>query len=727
MNIVDNKHNALSSIMAGVVIGIIDITSSISLAALLFSGELSVFLPQGIGIALFSTFLVCALLALLSHFRGVIAAAQDASIVILAVVTQHIATQVDDPTHPSTFVTIAVFIALSSLVTGIFFILLGRFKLGNVIRYIPYPVIGGFLGSVGIIMFQGAFSASADYTFSLQTLDDLFAMEMIQRWLPAVILALVIWGATTYFNHFLVLPSLLVAGVASFFIVLWASGHTVDQALAEGWLLGPFSNQTAWQPIFAEDLDSIHWEVISESIWHIPVIAMVSAIVLLLNISGLEIQNSDEIDINQELQRVGFTNLGLGATGGLIGYSAISLTALSWRLAGKSRLTGLVMALVFLVVLFFGFDAIAYFPKFVMGGLLLYLAITILEEWVYQNWFKMPIQEYLLMLVILFVVAFVSYLRGMVIGIFWASVLFAYNYSRLNLVQPITGKIYHSKVERPPVLYRELHEKGNSLLIYRLRGMVFFGSANSLQDQVMAQVKQPASPIRFVVLDFHQVLSIDSSAILTFIRLNQLLQNRHITLLFCGINAAVLAKIHASDFSLEPRPYFNYFEELDMAVEWYEEQLLQEMAADIPTDTVFGERLRRLFPNLDFYAMLLPHLEHLQLTAGEYLARQGEESDKLFWVESGRVDVQVETPDRTRRLRTGKAGAVMGEIAFYTGKARSASIVAAEDTSVYALSREKLTKLETEAPQLALKFHHIMAQMLSERLLDTTNSLNHYL
>ncbi|MBN1565386.1 MAG: SLC26A/SulP transporter family protein [Anaerolineae bacterium] len=716
----------IPAISAGLVTAILDIIISISFAAMIFSGEFAVFLPRGIGIALFSTMIVCAILAVASQFRGVISVAQDAGIVILAGVAQRIIATADDPTANGTFVTMAVFIALSSLITGLFFLILGRFRLGNLIRFIPYPVIGGFLAAVGIILIQGAFSMTADYSIALSTLDNLIAHDALIRWLPALIFGVVMFGVTRYNSHYLVMPALLILGMIVFFVIVLLSGESIDAVQDKGWMLGPFSESTAWKPVFLEDFAAIDWDAILAEIWYIPAIALVSAIALLLNISGMEVQADDELNINRELETIGLTNFGIGLTGAFIGFPTISITLLSWRMKGKSRLTGLVFAALFLVVLIFGFSLIAYFPKFVLGGLLIFLGIAILTEWVYDSWCKMPRQDYVIMLVILGIITTEGYLQGVGFGLIAAAALFAFNYSRIgNIKQTLTGQTYQSKVNRPPMFQHELHTQGQRLMIYRLYGYIFFGSANNLLDKI---TEQTDADLHFLVLDFQQVPSVDSSAILTFIRLHQLLRKRQTMLVLCGMSPTVHDVFARSDFDLADRKDFHLFAELDEAVEWCENQWLYQITlAGTMLPLTMQSQLEALCGDCAEVEQIINYMERREVPAGMYLDRQGAPASDLYWVESGRLRAHIESDKTHQRLRIAQAGTVIGEIALYADTTRSASIVADEPSVVYVLTRDALHQMETNDPALAARFHKLIARIVSERLADTTASLEHYL
>ncbi len=127
----------------------------------------------------------------------------------------------------------------------------------------------------------------------------------------------------------------------------------------------------------------------------------------------------------------------------------------------------------------------------------------------------------------------------------------------------------------------------------------------------------------------------------------------------------------------------------------------------------------------DYFASILPaeqmhriirYLQRQEFAAGDYLMRQGAESDDLFFVESGQVTSQIENPgQRPLRLETMCGGRTVGEMGFYLNAPRSAAVIADEASVTYRLSRDALERMELEEPQAALAFHRLMVQLLGER------------
>ena len=95
---------------------------------------------------------------------------------------------------------------------------------------------------------------------------------------------------------------------------------------------------------------------------------------------------------------------------------------------------------------------------------------------------------------------------------------------------------------------------------------------------------------------------------------------------------------------------------------------------------------------------------------------QADVPDNIYFIESGLVTAQLEYPGKPPvRLETMKSGRVIGELGFYLGQKRTASVVADEPSTVYLLSAKNLEKMEKKSPAVASYFHQLIIQLLAER------------
>jgi SulP family sulfate permease len=708
----------------GLVLGALQVVLAISLAALIFGGPLSAHLEAGIGLGLLSAVVVSVVVAFRSSLPSAIGTVQDSTAAVLALIAAGIAAQVPAPGEER-FLTVVVAIGLTTAAAGVFLVALGLLRLGNLIRFMPYPVVGGFLAGTGWLLAKGAIGVLGGIPVSLSTLDDLVAGEAVKKWLPGMAFALILLMLVRRWQHFLLIPLALSAGLALFYVVAVAAGSSVSELKAEGWLLGPFPGTGFWEPWAVEGLERADWSAILDQTPNMATVVLVGAVALLLNTSGIELAVDRELDLNRELRASGGANVAAGLGGGMVGFPALSLTVLAHR-SGAGRLVGITAGLVCALVLALGGSFLSLFPRIVIGGLLLFLGFAFLVEWIYDAWSKLPRADYAVVVLILVVIGVFGFLPGVAVGLVVAVALFVIDYSRTEVVKhAFTGGSYRSRVDRNPRQLDVLRAHGDEVFILELQGFLFFGTANSLFERIRDRALGVGeSPLSFVVLDFRRVTGLDSSAVLAFIKVHRLAEGQGFTLLVTGLSDRVRGQLERGGFSGAALRGPNLFSDIDRAVQWCEDRLLDREASlqegRQPLRTLLRDGLG-LFVDID---RLLPYLEKLELPAGHELIRQGELSSDVYFLESGRLTALLNraTGDRVR-LRTMAPGTVVGEVTMYLGTVRSASVVTEEPSRLYRLTAEALEAMERDDPELAGALHRALARLLSQRLTDVLRTM----
>jgi len=719
-------RSATNSILAGIIAGIMGVVFATSYASIIFSGDLLAYLPNGIGITLFSATVMSAFVALASSYPGAVAMPQDVSSVIFGVAAAAIAvTLTPTASGEVIFATIVTALVLTAVVTGLVFFALGYFRLGGLIRFIPYPVIAGFLAGTGWLLVKAAVGLMAGLSPDLSTMPELFKSEMLGLWLPGMVFGAALFVITRRISHHLVFPAIMIGAILLFHLYLLVSGTPVAEAGARGWLLGPFDADAQWSPVTPALFAAADWGAVFAQIPAIATITMLSVIGLLLNASALEIAMERDMDLNRELRCAGIGNLLAALGGGMSGHHYLSLTVLSRRIGGETRLVGITVAVVCGCALLLGADVLSYLPKLVLGGVIAYLGFAFLVEWLHDVRGKLPTFDYLIVLLIFIVASSFGFLEGVVVGVLASSVLFIVNYSRIDVVRhTLSGAMYRSNIARPKPQADMLQEQGGALLILKLQGFIFFGTAKRLADRLDQRAQDIEAPLRYVVVDFTMVDGFDSSAIMSFVKLRQLAQAHGFMLVLTHLAPALRDQLEACGFSLEEGASIMTFSELDRGVEWCEDMQLraESLEPEVEHEAVM-DILRHGFPaDLDV-AEMLAFLDRQTAVEGQHLMRQGEGADDLYFIESGRLTVQLELEEGeiVRLLSTGLG--TVGEVSLYTGGLRTASVVADKPSVVYRLTAESLRRMEQEKPQLAAAFHRFIARHLASRLADTTRVL----
>ena len=162
-------------------------------------------------------------------------------------------------------------------------------------------------------------------------------------------------------------------------------------------------------------------------------------------------------------------------------------------------------------------------------------------------------------------------------------------------------------------------------------------------------------------------------------------------------------------------------DDLDHALEHCEDALLRERQLYPETESFELHRhLRGMFADERDVQELMRYVERIEVAPNDYVIRQGDRSDDLYFIERGQVTIQLELEDgATLRLKTMGPGTVVGELAMYLERSRSASVVAETETRTCRLRKETLRALREQNPRAAAMFHEFLARTLAEKLVDT--------
>ena len=706
------------AISAGLVTGLVNVILCISLAALIFRGDIAPFTANAIGFILLGCTASVLITGFFSSYKGSISTSQDTPAAILAVMAAGIMESMGSSSPHDKFVSIVAAVAITSILTGIFFILLGQFKLGSLVRFLPYPVVGGFLAGTGWLLFTGGIGVMSPIPFSFTNFGALFQSDVLLHWAPGVIIGCILLWILNRSSHFLIVPGFLLGTAVLFYAIAFFAHIPTETLSAQGWLLGPFPNSSLLQPLSFADMAQIHWGSIFAQAGGIASILMISVVAFLLNGSGIELIVHQDLDLNRELRMLGFANILAGSMGGIVNYHALGNTAVNYRIGQGSRFTSWVTAMVCVLPLLFGASALSYVPKIALGVLLILLGLSLLYEWVYLSWFNFSRIEYVVIIMILIVIAVFGFLQGVGSGIGAAVILFVVSYSSVSVTRhALSGAELQSRFTRSLNQRKALIEQGQKTFILQLQGFIFFGTANKLLEQARGRVEDlKQTPLQFLILDFAKVSGLDSTALLSFSKMKQILQDRSITILVTGPSAEILKQLEKGGFVSKDSNTATAFPDLDHGLEWVENKILNTTSEQQEQNISLKDIFHQLLPDETHLNDLFGFLEKIVMNTGDYLMRQEDDPDHIYFVERGQVTAQLEYPNQAPvRLETMKSGRVIGELGFYLGQKRTAAVVADEPSTVYYLSAKNLTQMEKKSPQVASYFHQLIIQLMAER------------
>ena len=715
----------IPAIMSAFVSFLISMTFNVAFARLLFSGTLESYFVLGLSFFLMGGVITAVWIALASSVRGSVSVIQDSASGILVAVAVTIVAQIEAATLNSeaAFWTVMASVMLASLLMGLSAWLLGHFRLGNLIRYVPLPVVGGFLAGSGMLLARGSLSI---LTGSQITNPDLFQPQRLAIWLPGVVLGILLLIITRMPRaHYLAIPGLLVVFTLLYHAGLWVAHISLPQAV-QLHLLSEFSSagDGLWVPINYTGLTFVDWKILGAQLGSIFVAMLMGLIAMLLNLSSAEAVLGEDVNLNHELKTSGYNNLFMALVGSPISYHALSLVALARRLGAHTRLVGVFVGLLFAIVMFFGGGLISLMPTALLGAMLLFLGLDFLSTWLVETWAKLPRSDYFIIVAITLTIVVVGVLEGMAIGLLLAVLLFVVQYTRTGVIRhQFDGAGYESSTGQPAAYRAHLRQQPSWLAAIELQGFIFFGTAYTLLEKVQKRIEEGKQATRFLVLDFRYVTGIDVSAMQAFRKILQQVEGSGMALALTHVGEPL--RLPLKELLAQTSENCRQFERMGDGIAWCEKEMIADLFASgalKPLDS-FKEQMEQKMP-ADCIPDLMQYMAQQQLAVGDILIRQNEQTKGFYFIETGQLMVQVENSDgETLRLRSLGSGTVVGEISHYLQTLATANVVAEEESIVYGLTRENLLRMEKENPVLALAFHRFLASLLSEKLIEQGNIL----
>lgn len=692
----------------GAVAGMVAVAYALSYAALLFSGPLHALLPLGLGLCLVNALLGAFWLSWRSQLPFAIGGPDGNTTSILAAMAASVALAGTGQAAGN----VMALLLVTTLLCAALFLALGFGRMGRAVRYIPYPVIGGFLASTGWLIATGALRVAADLPSGIGFFTALPAALSDPRLGVTLALGGFCFAVLRRRRHPALLPAMLLGGMALVLAGLSLAGLSGDAARQAGWLFesAPVQWAAPWRLWDAAGPD---WQWLAQQWMDMLAVAAVAIITVLLGATGLEVMSRRDISLDHELRTHGWLNLLCAALGGYLSLVSVSRSAVLLESGAQTRAAGLLAAGVCAAALAGAGVLLGWVPKVVPAAFLLYLGLAILHEWVIDSRKRLSLGDWTLIVIILGITATIGFTVAVLAGVLASCLNFAFNYSRVGVVQhDLDGTQLHSSVARPTAHRQLLAQHGKAIRVLVLRGVIFFGTSSAVLERVRGFLAASATPGRVLVLDFTHVAGADSSAAMTFTKIGQLAQAAGVTLALCGLNRETLLALSGSAWAEAAHPT------LERALDAAEEALLRAhgqdpMGAQVP----LAVWLLREFGDAVHCERLMPLLQRQALPAGGVLMSQGDASNgALYLIETGRLAVTLRGQNQGQRLASLMGGNIVGEMALYSNAARSAMVTAETDCVVWTLTRQALEGLHLNAPDTAMQFHAFVMRTMAERV-----------
>jgi CRP-like cAMP-binding protein/anti-anti-sigma regulatory factor len=405
----------------------------------------------------------------------------------------------------------------------------------------------------------------------------------------------------------------------------------------------------------------------------------------------------------------------------------------NYRAGGRTRLSSLICGLLILLIVMTLGSVIGKIPLTVIAGIIVSVGIGLFDRWILdlvrnlpqaQKQQKRIMANLAVSIVVAVITVCVNLIVAVLIGIAIASGLFVVRMGKSIVKRKYSGEQIRSKKVRSIKNNMLLEDRAKGIIVYELRGPLFFGSA----DNLAGEIESAMSHHTYCILDMKRVNEIDSTGakILGQISKKVSASGKYLLISYLMDNPSL------SDFLKAMGVYKTlgedcFFPDTDAALEWAEDNVLTQSLE------IAGASDRIELAQMDILRDFTPqeiqdlkqNLTRKTFSKGEIIVKEGDTDRNLFLLAKGLVSVRIHLPesDRYKRLITYSPGVTFGEMAFLDASPRSADVWSDEDSETYVLSPAEFSVLKNESPQIAIKLVRNIALEISDRLRIRTNEV----
>lgn len=624
---------------------------------------------------------------------------------------------------PERVVVLLTFVALLSGALQFFY---GAIGAGRLIKYIPYPVVSGYLSGVGVLIFLSQVPKFLGLPKGI-SLGTGLASPHLWQWPALVVGGVTIAGMLLALRLTKVVPATIIGlacGLAAYFVAAFFSPRLLELAhnkLVIGPVGGGVSQVLAefphrWAAAVAVQLSDLRALVVPAL-----TLSVLLSVDTLKTCVVLDALTSSRHDSNRELIAQGTGNLASAFLGGMPGAGTMGATLVNSQSGGRTRISG-VLEGVFVLAAFLAFgDFIAWVPLGALAGILIVVAFRMFD-WGSFHLLRLratALDFGVIATVVLVAVSF-NLIAAAGAGLGLSILLFLREQVHGSIIRrKVSGDKMSSKRHRLPVEQAALARLGACTTVCELQGSLFFGTT----DKLYTELEQDLKRCRFLILDLRRVQSIDFSAVHLLERFESMLKEHGGYLIFSRLPTTLPAgrNLLAEAGALLARDNVLKFETLDDALTWVEDQILVAEFPQPPGDekplALAEIELFREFEADNTLAALAACAVERSYAAGDVIFNSGDPGDELFLIRRGIVRIALPLhAGGHHNLASFGRGNFFGEVAFLDRDIRSADAIATTAVELFAISRARFNAVSREHPLLGVRMFARLARALALRL-----------
>ena len=609
-------------------------------------------------------------------------------------------------------------LAMVIMCTGFFQVIIGLSGGGKLIKYIPYPVVSGFLTGSAILMIMSQTGPLSGKGFD--------PSWESWRWLPlvtAIVTVISIHFAPKFIKQVPGTIAGLIVGTIVFHII--ATFNSAD--LPQQWLIGELPRiDSVRLELSLSTLANLNWTLIVPMALALAILASLDT---LLTAVIADVSTGLRHNANVELVGQGIGQVLSSVSGGMATAGTTGATVVAIRSGGR-RWAGVFAGLAFFTLILVARDLGTILPISVLAGIILSVSLHLFDldiiAWIKKSRTR---QDAIVAILVTTVTVTYDLMVAVGLGVVIAIILFIRTQIRLPVVhRRSTGKQVRSVKLRRMEERQVLDEHGERIVMYELRGNLFFATADSLIEEMAEDLDKPS----FVILHLRRVLQVDLTAMKILNQIASRLQKSGGQLIFCNVHKQIgigkkmqktLTGVSSSDANLQVLT----FNGKDEALEYAENTLLEDLNIK---PTQFHHRIELIENDLckslsgKEEENLRKVLESRILEKDEKLFSAGDFGDQLYLVISGEIDIRLPTTKHHyKRLATCQPGSFFGELALLNPGPRVADAVAVHKSEILILSRSSLDELCKTHPETSINLLMTLAKIQVEHLRWSTAEL----
>lgn len=712
----------------GVAAAVVAIPGNVAAGVIAFAPLGPEYAGQGILAGMLSSIIAGFLASLTGGAPGMIAGPKaTTSMVFAAMLTSLVATGHFDLSTPDGERLLLSLAFGAVLLSGSVQTLLGAFRVGGLVKFMPYPVVAGIRNTTAILLINSQIWPSMGV--DRQSWSAFFSnLGQVQPGTVAVTVCTALFVAKG--GRFIQKPAVPIVALLVGSGVYYLVGALLPDARL-GPVLGALPpvvpSPDYLTSVFPALVASVDLGVVAAVVTGALAIAVLDSISALITLVSYQSIADRRFDANRQLVGQGIGSMAVAFFGGLTTSGILARAVVNHRAGGRSKVSGAVNGVAVLVLMLLLTRPLALLPKAAIAGLIMVIASALFDRWSFGQ-LKESIRpdatdrrDNVVATVQMLCVVLVGVVWGLVeavgAGVVLSIVVFVVQMSRSPIRRIRTGATVRSAKSRDSETTRILEEKGHRIAVLELEGTIFFGSSDALAARAEELAEDGAD---FVIFDLRRVRDIDATGFKVLGQTFARLRGRGATLGFSFVMPEVLRPEIAEDLMLNGVPEARMFESTDRALEYFEDGLLMKLGADD-----FDEQGW----TLDMFAadwglepeearILATYVGERWFDGGDFLFNVGDTDRTLFLLRRGTADITIPIPGeaRHRRLGTVAKGTVIGEIALIDGLPRSAGVRATDPVDVYVLTYDAFMRMAEHHPTIAIKIQAGIGAVLGTRL-----------